>query len=70
VCLNEESGMKDALKKFPWFEVILIVGLAFALIVKPQTSVLSATPEAVRTTSATNPLLPSVTASTQPDVGQ
>ena len=30
--------MKMALKRFPWFEVMLIVGLAVALIVKPQTT--------------------------------
>ena len=48
--------MKSALKKFPWFEVILIVGLAVALIVKPQTTVLSAsssTPTATTTTATT-----------------
>jgi hypothetical protein len=37
--------MKNAIKKFPWFEVILIVGLAVALIAKPQNSALSAPPE-------------------------
>ena len=47
--------MKNALKKFPWFEVILIAGLAFALIVKPQTRVLSATSDASRTTPTTLP---------------
>lgn len=36
--------MKNALKRIPWFEIILIVGLAFALIAKPQTKVLSAAP--------------------------
>ena len=43
--------MKKALKTFPWFEVILIVGLAIALIVKPQTTVLSATSNATTTTT-------------------
>lgn len=41
--------MKNALRTFPWFEVILIVGLAIALINKPQTPVLSATPDATAT---------------------
>ena len=47
--------MRNALKTFPWFEVILIVGLAIALINKPQTNVMSATPESTsaRTTAAT-----------------
>ena len=43
--------MKNALKKFPWFEVILIVGLAVALIVKPQTTVLSATSDSTASTA-------------------
>ena len=38
--------MKRALKNFPWFEAVLIVGLALALIVKPQTRVVSAAPQA------------------------
>jgi len=40
--------MMNVLKKFPWFEVMLIVGLAVALIVKPQNKVLSASPDASR----------------------
>ena len=36
--------MKNAIQKIPWFEIMLIVGLAVALIVKPQTKVLSAAP--------------------------
>jgi hypothetical protein len=43
--------VKNALKKFPWFEVILIVGLAIALIHKPQSSVLSATSESTAATT-------------------
>ena len=43
--------MKNALKKFPWFEVMLIVGLAVALIVKPQTTVMSATSDTTTATS-------------------
>ena len=53
--------MKNALKNFPWFEVILIVGLAIALINKPQTTVMSATPEAAAarmTTTATTATTP------------
>ena len=45
--------MKNALKSFPWFEVMLIVGLAIALIVKPQTTVLSATSSSTATATAT-----------------
>ena len=45
--------MKNALKSFPWFEVMLIVGLAIALIVKPQTTVLSATSSSTATTTTT-----------------
>ena len=49
--------LRKALRKFPWFEVILIVGLAIALINKPQSSVLSATsdsaPSAVTVTVTT-----------------
>ncbi|MEA2736005.1 MAG: hypothetical protein QOE14_2456 [Humisphaera sp.] len=37
--------MSNAIKKFPWFEVILVIGLAIALIIKPQTAALSATSE-------------------------
>ncbi len=51
--------MKNALKKFPWFEVILIVGLAVALIVKPQNKVLSASPETGRV-DTTHAILPPV----------
>ena len=58
--------MTDALKKFPWFEVILIVGLAVALIVKPQARVLSATPEAARPDGSGGSVLPMPMASTQP----
>jgi hypothetical protein len=36
--------MLNAMKRIPWFEIVLIVGLAFALIAKPQTRVLSAAP--------------------------
>ena len=36
--------MKNAMKRIPWFEIVLIVGLAIALIAKPQTQVLSAAP--------------------------
>lgn len=61
--------MKNALKAFPWFEVILIVGLAIALIVKPQGRVLSATPQADRIgTSGGSSVLP-VSTSTQPQGG-
>jgi hypothetical protein len=45
--------LKTALKKFPWFEVMLIVGLAVALINKPQTSVLSATSDSAATVVTT-----------------
>ena len=44
--------MKRALKNFPWFEAVLIVGLAFALIVKPQSRVVSAAPQAQAPTAA------------------
>ena len=40
--------MKRAIKAVPWFELILIVGLAIALIVKPQNQVLSASPDVGR----------------------
>ena len=43
--------LKNALRKFPWFEVILIVGLAIALINKPQSSVLSATSDSSAATA-------------------
>jgi hypothetical protein len=45
--------MLKALRKFPWLEVILIVGLAVALINKPQSSVLSATSDSVPTAVST-----------------
>jgi hypothetical protein len=45
--------MNNALKSFPWFEMILIVGLAIALIVKPQTTVLSATSSSTASTTTT-----------------
>ena len=45
--------LKSALKKFPWFEVILIVGLAVALINKPQSSVMSATSDSASTAVST-----------------
>ena len=54
--------MKNALKKFPWFEVILIVGLAVALIVKPQTTVLSATSDSTASTATAATTTPSITA--------
>ena len=60
--------MRNALKKFPWFEVILIVGMAVALIVKPQSRVLSATPDAHRTGTSAG-VIPLPTASTQPQAG-
>jgi len=50
--------MKNAIKKFPWFEVILIVGLAVALIVKPQNKVLSASQDAGRAETTTRSVLP------------
>ena len=37
--------MRDAIRRFPWFEVLLILGLAAALIMKPQTRALSAPAE-------------------------
>ena len=40
--------MKKAIRAIPWFEVILVIGLAVALIVKPQNQVLSASPDAGR----------------------
>jgi len=40
--------MKKAIRAFPWFEVILIVSLAVALIAKPQNQVFSASPDAAR----------------------
>ena len=46
--------MKNALKKFPWFEVMLIVGLAVALIVKPQTTVMSATSDSTTASTVTS----------------
>jgi hypothetical protein len=45
--------MLKALRKFPWFEVILIVGLAVALINKPQSSVLSATSDSAASAVST-----------------
>ena len=54
--------MTNALKKFPWFEVILIVGLAVALIVKPQTTVLSATSDSTASTATAATTMPSITA--------
>ena len=45
--------MKNALKKFPWFEVMLIVGLAVALINKPQSSVMSATSDSATAAATT-----------------
>jgi len=45
--------LKNALRKFPWFEVMLIVGLAIALINKPQSRVLSATSDSAATVTAT-----------------
>ena len=46
--------MKKALKRIPWFEIVLIVGLAVALIVKPQTKVLSAAPSPAASAEALN----------------
>jgi hypothetical protein len=64
--------MKNAVRQFPWFEVALIVGLAVALIVKPQNRTLSATPagsESVRLDkSAVSDLIP-LSAATQPRAG-
>ncbi|MEO6434393.1 MAG: hypothetical protein ABIP55_01355 [Tepidisphaeraceae bacterium] len=51
------------MKKFPWFEVALIVGLAIALIVRPESKTHAETPDRQGST-----LLP-VTASTQPRAG-
>jgi len=55
--------MWGQIKKFPWFEVALIIGLAIALIVRPgNDQARSATPDPNGATS----FLPSFSASTQP----
>ena len=50
---QRRDAMLKALRKFPWFEVILIVGLAVALINKPQSSVLSATSDSAASAVST-----------------
>jgi hypothetical protein len=60
--------MKKTLTRIPWLELILIVGLAVALIVKPRTTALSATPDAGRTTAPVNSAIP-LSLAIQPSAG-
>lgn len=45
------------MRRFPWFEVTLIIGLAMALIMKPATKTLSAAPEPTITKSSPHTLV-------------
>ena len=56
--------MWGQIKKFPWFEVALIIGLAIALIVRPGNGDLPAGTPANASGAAS--FLPSLSASTQP----
>ena len=58
--------MRTMIRKFPWLEVTLIVGLAVALIVKPRTTVLSATPQPTQIEQAVTSLIPSPVATSAP----
>jgi hypothetical protein len=56
--------MWGQIKKFPWFEVALIIGLAIALIVRPGNG--DVPKGAPNNESGVTSFLPSLNASTQP----